>query len=174
MKMSGENESAKERMEKIIGILDDYEKNVGLPFTFDNGNFEKSLPYDDVKEYLEYSNEELRLLTIEECGHIQYQLTKFAMQIQRLSNREVQREQWCNNELYRMLGKVGENYNKFLKNNEKIFCLIHDDSYAMAVQKIREFAQYRMTRLNYISLSIKDVCENIRNVQKIKEREHNG
>ena len=168
--MSGENDSAKDRMEFVIKILDEYEGNIGLPLSFDNKEFEKHLSFDDIKEYLQYSNDELNNLTVVDCSNIVYQLTKFAMQIQRLLNREAQRLKWCDNELNKMLGKTSEQYKPY-KWQEKIYCLIHDDNYAEKVNQIKEWAEYRITRLNFMSLSIKDVAACISNQQKVKERQ---
>jgi hypothetical protein len=170
---TGQNDSAKDKMEAALKLLDEYEKGIGLPLYFENKEFEQVLDYTEIKTYLEYSKDELKQLTVEDCATTQYQLTKFAFQLQRLLNRETQRVQWCDSELNRLIGKVWNDY-KAYKLEEKIICFINDDSYAERVFKIREYAHYRVTRLNFIALSIKDFGENLRNIQKIKEREYNG
>ena len=84
---------AKEQLDKIDSVLDQYECSLGLPKF--NDNF-----YDDTaKRYLQLSRDQMEKLTPEQCAEAALLLASLSFHIQRSYNREIARVNWADRTL---------------------------------------------------------------------------
>jgi hypothetical protein len=149
------NDTAKDRMNNIDALLDEYEVKLGLPKFQEQYN-------EDVSKYLNLSRVELAALGSEECSEIAFLLAKCSLHVQRSQNREQGRITWAGGAITELIAK--NNYAGFydaIKNNDSAIKLI----------QIKNYAQQRMERLKYLSNSIKHMSDLLIELKKTKERE---
>jgi hypothetical protein len=159
---------AKERMATRDKLLDEYERGLGLPqysSTFDRA--------DEIDECLNYGRDELEKLTPEQCMEEAIMLKSFALHIQRAKNREVARITWAEGQLRSIVTPKICNYRGGSFN--QIFDMAAlDDQYTADIMKIRDFAQQRSDRLDFLSNTLKDKAEDLKELSRTKRARGNG
>jgi hypothetical protein len=160
------NNLANERMAKIDASLDEFEQKLGLPkYEASYKNSEK------IKEYLEYDMDTLERLTPEQCKEISTILKGFAFHIQRAKNRETARITWSNGQLRKLVTPVMNQYRNCGGSFNHIFdAATLGDSYTSKVLAIRDYAQERVDRLEFLSNSINNKAEDIKELGRTKEK----
>lgn len=154
--------TAKERMEYVDSILDEYEKSCGLPSCKSPG------PEDELNEYLTMDRNQMEKLTPENCAEISFRLVQFGFYLQRLYNREKARTIWAHQQLTEIIAKDVSSYDKYMKFDIKVATIIKDNSFAYSLQKIITYAEQRTQRLELIALSLKNLSDSISNVRRAK------
>ena len=157
-----EQKTAKERMENIDRILDEYEKSVGLPTANSPG------PESELNEYLTMDRGQIEKLTPEDCSEISFRFTQFAFYLQRIQNREKSRMIWAKQQLTEIVSKDVGNYDKFMKFDMKVAAIIKDNSYAFSLQKIVTYCDQRSQRIELLALALKNMSDSISNVRSAK------
>ena len=157
-----EQKSAKERLENIDKVLDEYEKSVGLPVCTAPG------PESELNEYLTMNRGQMEKLTPEDCAGISYRLIQFGFYLQRLYNREKSRMIWAKQQLTEIVSKDVGNYDKFMKYETKVASIIKDNSYAFNLQKIVTYCEQRSQRVELLALTFKNLSDSISNVRRAK------
>ena len=80
---------AKEQLEKLDTILDEYESSLGIP------KFRDDFHDDSAKQYLQLSRNEIEKLTPEQCAEAALLLASLSFHLQRSYNREIARVNWA-------------------------------------------------------------------------------
>lgn len=153
--------TAKERLESLDKVLDEYEQGLGLP------NYSQIALNEEVAQYLNMSRDALEKLTPQDAGQIAYALSSYSIFIQRSINREIARVSWADSLMKEVLadsisqqsgyGYV-EKFNKAMK----------QDAYASDLNKIMRYAQQRADRLNFIANGIKNLSDILINLMKVR------
>lgn len=153
-----DNLSAKEQLQKIDTILDEYEKSVGLPISKSPG------PEEELQNYLNMSRDELEKLTPEICAEISYRIAQFCFYLKRLYNREQTRVIWARQQLMNTIAQSVNNYDQFTKFEIKVALITKDNEYANSLQKILTYAEERSQRLHELSTFLKHLSDSIKNI----------
>lgn len=151
--------SAKEDMEKWDGLLDDYEKSLGLPRYVAN-----NLPEEELQKYISMQRNEIEKLTKDDCAEIIVRLTQFAFHVQRSLNREISRFNWADDYIKEIIADELNNYKGYGYNEKSIQAIKHNDK-ASSLNNIRRYAKQRVDRLSYLANCIKNLSEAIQNIQ---------
>jgi len=154
--------TARERLEYVDKVLDEYEKSCGLPPCKSPGT------EDELNTYLTMNRDEMEKLTPENCAEISARLAQFAFYLQRLHNREKARQIWAHQQLTEIVAKDMSNYDKYMKFDIKVASIIKENSYASSLQKIITYAEQRTQRLELMALSMKNLSDSVSNVRQAK------
>lgn len=143
-------------------ILDEYESGIGLPLHINPG------PETELNEYLSWNRDVIESMTAEQCASTAYRLAQYSFYFQRESNREAAREKWAKSQLDAVIAPQLNSYDKFMKHETKVSMVCRENSYAFTLDSIRTKAEQRMTRLMYLSSSLKALSDTIMSVHRAK------
>lgn len=151
---------AKEQLEKLDTILDEYEASLGIP------KFCDDFHDDSAKQYLQLSRNEIEKLTPEQCSEAALLLASLSFHLQRSYNREIARVNWAASKLKRTVsGKEGQYSGSW---DSQYYQAIKGDGYMCKLDNIRAYAQQRADRITYLSSSIKNISDIFLSVQRAK------
>ena len=151
---------AKEQLDKLDNVLDEYESSLGLP------KFSNEFHDNTAKQYLQLSRDQIEKLTPEQCSEAALLLSSLAFHIQRNYNREIARINWATKTLKTTLAGREQAYKGSWES--QFNQAANEDGYAKKISDIQRYAQQRADRLTYLSSSIKNVSDIFINVQKSK------
>ena len=89
--------TAKERLEQIDSVLDEYEGKLGI------GGYSEDFHDQSVKNYMSMPRQQMEKLTVEECAEAALLLGGFSFYLQRSYNREIARVNWASSNLKKMV-----------------------------------------------------------------------
>ena len=151
---------AKEQLEKLDTILDEYESSLGVPKFIDDFHD------DSAKKYLQLSRNEIEKLTPEQCSEAALFLASLSFHLQRSYNREIARVNWAASNLKKKVaGREGQYKGSW---DSQHYQAIKEDGYMCKLDGIRVYAQQRADRLTYLSSSVKNISDIFLNVQRSK------
>lgn len=162
------NKSTKEEIQEWDTILDQYEKNIGLP-TYKDTIFSET----ELETYLTMSRDTLEKFHPEDCAQIAYRLAQYSFYIQRTCNREIARHNWAEETIKEVIADEINNYKGYGFVEKSIQAIKHNDR-AHKLNKIKKYAKQRMDRLSFLSNSIKNLSDILISIQKIKMVHKNG
>jgi hypothetical protein len=152
--------TAKERLEKIDSVLDEYESSLGLSSY--SGDFHDQ----SVKSYMTMPRQQMEKLTVEECAEAALLLGGFSFYLQRSYNREVARVNWASASLKVMIaGREGQYSGSW---DSQYHQAVKEDTYASKLESIKVYAQQRADRLTYLASSTKNLSDLFVNLQRAK------
>tara|TARA_Y100000310_G_scaffold331052_1_gene403932 strand:+ start:16 stop:504 length:489 start_codon:yes stop_codon:yes gene_type:complete len=152
--------SAKEQLEKLDSVLDEYESSLGIPVF--NSDF-----YDDTaKNYLQLSRNQIEKLTPEQCAEAALLLASLSFHLQRSYNREIARVNWADQVLKSAVAGREQQYRGSWES--QFNQAVGEDSYTRKVLTIKRYAQQRADRVNYLSSSVKNIGDIFLSVQRSK------
>jgi len=151
---------AKEQLDKLDKVLDEYESSLGLPV------FSHEFHDNTAKKYLQLSRDQIEKLTPEQCSEAALLLSSLAFHIQRNYNREVARINWADKTLKTTLAGREQSYKGSWES--QFNQAVKEDGYTRKISDIKRYAQQRADRLTYLSSSMKSMCDVFLNVQKTK------
>lgn len=157
--------TARENMENLDKILDEYEQKIGLPQL-------KESTYSDIEDYLNMSRDELEKLTPEACGEIQYRLKAYSVYLGRIYNKEIARVNWAENLIYSVVAKDIGQYSGYGGAKIQLAQAIKGNEYAAELERIRIYAQQRANRLNFVATSIRDLADTLRGIAYDKKKDN--
>lgn len=153
-------DTAKERLEQLDTVLDEYESKLGL------GQYSPDFHDESVKRYMSMPRQQMEKLTIDECAEAALLLGGFSFYLQRSYNREVARVNWATANLKKMIaGREGQYSGSW---DSQYFQAIKGDDYASKLDAIKVYAQQRADRLTYLSSSLKNLSDLFVNLQRAK------
>ena len=155
-----------ETLQKCETMLDEYEKLSGIS---------EFKPFDDsyVSKLFNMPIELLNKMTAMECAEAAYTLAQYSFYIQRLYNRESAKNKWANNRINRAVCTEIQDYNNsYMKYEQKIELIAKENEVVQKLINIINYSSLVMERLNFLSTSIKNMCETISNLQKAKSYQH--
>ena len=149
-------------MKRAIELLDEYESGIGLPPHSPPGS------ESELNKYFSFDRDVIEAMSAEECATTAYRLAQFSFYFQREVNRETAREKWAKSQLDDTISKELSGYDKFTKHDVKISMICQENSYAKTLRSIQIKAEQRVTRLTYLSSSIKNLSDTMMAIQKVK------
>ena len=161
--MANEN-TAKERLEKLDEILDSYEIDLGIP------KYTKEFYDESTQQYLELSRDQIEKLTPENCAEAALLLASLSFHLQRSYNRELARVNWATQILKTTLSGREQQYKGSWES--QFNQAVKEDSYATKIEQIKRYAQHRADRLTYLAYSVKNISDIFLSVQKAKAFKH--
>ena len=156
--------TAKERLDQIDSVLDEYESNLGLSSY--TGDFHDQ----SVKQYMGMPRQQMEKLTVEECAEAALLLGGFSFYLQRSYNRELARVNWASSNLKKMMSGKENQYKGAW--DSQYYQAVKGDSYARKLDSIRTYAQQRADRLTYLASSVKNLSDLYMNLQRAKINRH--
>ena len=151
---------AKEQLDKLDSVLDEYESSLGLP------KFSYEFHDDTAKKYLQLSRDQIEKLTPEQCGEAALLLSSLAFHVQRSYNREIARINWADRTLKTTLAGREQAYKGSWES--QFNQAVKEDGYAKKIDDIKRYAQQRADRLTYLSSSMKNMCDIFLSAQRSK------
>tara|TARA_R110002020_G_scaffold55309_2_gene153584 strand:+ start:8869 stop:9360 length:492 start_codon:yes stop_codon:yes gene_type:complete len=151
---------AKDRLDQIDSVLDEYENNLGLaPYTADFHD-------QSVKKYMGMPRQHMEKLTVEECAEAALLLGGFSFYLQRSYNREMARVNWATSSLKKTVsGREGQYSGSW---DSQYYQAIKGDDYTSKLDTIQRYAQQRADRLTYLATSVKNLSDLFVNLQRAK------
>jgi len=146
---------------KSESILDNYEKISGLPefSTYDSS---------DVDIYFKLTIEQLNKLSATECASAAYLLAQYSFYLQRLYNRESAKQRWASDQLTKLVCDKMDDYSTYTKYDHKVALIAKENKVVERLQSVLNYTTQIMERLNFLSTSVKNMCEVMSNIQKAK------
>jgi hypothetical protein len=154
--------TAKEKLSFTDNLLNEYEKQLGLPPCKSPGTEE------ELQSYLSMGREEIEKLTPEAASSIICRLAQYAFYLKRTYNVEKSRVIWAKQQLTNIIASKIDSYDKWIKFDVKVALITKEDSYAQNISKILTYAEQRMTRTEYLADFIKNISDSVRAIQMTK------
>ena len=139
--MTGSNQfsTADDQFKRFIDATDSYINNSGLDLVKYN---------KDVETILNLTPFELRSLNSEECGEKAYAVFAYASYVQTEYNRNLEKLNWSNDALWRILASEMKQYgDRYTKWEEKYHQALRGNDFASSLHTIKLHAQARFNRL---------------------------
>tara|TARA_R110000824_G_scaffold282601_13_gene470903 strand:- start:92 stop:580 length:489 start_codon:yes stop_codon:yes gene_type:complete len=152
--------SAKEQLEKLDSVLDEYELSLGIP------KFNSDFYDDTAKDYLQLSRHQIETLTPEQCSEAALLLSSLSFHLQRSYNREIARVNWADQVLKSAIAGREQQYRGSWES--QFNQAVKEDDYTRKILTIKRYAQQRADRINYLSSSIKNISDIFLSVQRAK------
>ncbi len=150
------NESVKDRIETLDSFLDDYSHSLGL------GKIQLNT---EAQQYLELTYSELNAYDEEECNIASYILERYALFLQKQTNRIQAKHDWASENIIKVVGKVGNNYgDKWTKYEMKKAMVIQDNEYAQALQAIMMECQAKINETSFIVRNITSISNTFKSL----------
>jgi len=162
------NLTAKDKLLKIDTILDEYEKQMGLPICKAPGLEE------ELDKYISMDRKDMEALQPEVCAEIGYKLSQYAFYLQRLFNREKTRTIWARQQLTETIAKSLSDYDKYMKFEIKVALIIKENTYAESLQKILTYAEQRSQRLEFLATNLKNMTDALKYMGQAKSQISRG
>jgi len=157
-------DTAKERLEQIDSVLDEYEGKLGI------GCYSEDFHDQSVKKYMSMPRQQMEKLTVEECAEAALLLGGFSFYLQRSYNREMARANWATSNLKKMISGRESQYSGSW--DSQYYQAIKEDAYASKLDNIKTYAQQRADRLTYLATSVKNLSDLYINLQRSKINRH--
>lgn len=165
--MSGSNDfsnatqNTKQRLGQLENELDNYVDSLGLSGVMYN---------TDVSKLLEMTQDELKMMSEEDCAHAAYMLAQYGLFLRRSENRQLAIQEWAKHNLDIMVAKEAGNYcdPKYTKYEEKVALVSSGDGYANALSKIILSAKAKYTEIKDTYKSVYDMQNAISRLQQSK------
>lgn len=167
--MNGEIQSGRktidDRRKEIDDAITTFTDSLGIPRKFAN--------VDIAKEYMSVTRDELNTLSREECLNRAFILSQHSFNIQLQYNTESARVKWANT----LLGKIASNVDyangKWVNFEEKKLKAAINDDAAGRLLDIKNYAEARMTHLEFLASSLNNMINTLKELAKVKG-EKNG
>ena len=159
--MGNTNMNMDELQIKAEKILDGYEKLSGIS---------EFVAFDEtqISKYFNMPIEQLNKLTAIECAEAAYILAQYSFYLQRLYNRESAKFRWASDQLTKIVCDKLDSYSTYTKYDHKVALIAKENTAVERLQSIQNYTGQIMERLNFLSTSVKNMCETMSNVQKAK------
>ena len=144
-------------------LLNHYESTISLPDHRAPGL------ESELDEYLSMPRNIIERLSPEACAEMSFRLMQFSFFMQRCLNRERANLTWAENELNSIVSGSVDQYDKYMKHDVKVACIIKENSVADELSRIIMEAKQRVDRLTYLSSATKGLSDSMTNVQRAKQ-----
>lgn len=162
--MNGNDESAKQQVERVDKALDEYERSQGLP---------KLVPHNEAETYLNMSRGEMHKMYPDDCGEAAVILAQYAFHIQRACNEELARMNWAEDMIKKTIAYEISQY-KAASYEERKIQAVNGNDFTSKLDKIRIWAKARYDRIAYLSSKIEFLAQTFRDLQQTKRRQTNA
>lgn len=153
---------AKDKMEKVQQALNDYERSLGL---LHMSNVDEA----EINNYFNMNRDDIERLSPLDCIAIALRLNQLSFFIQRSHNAEQSRLSWSINEINSYCcDKLDQFSNSYYNYETKVNILAKQDSYLEKLVKIKNYAQLRVQRLEYLASGINNLAATFSSVSKTK------
>ena len=162
---NGQQNSNPFDIKRLDGILDEYEKEIGVP----------SINHADltpITQYLTMGREAIDKLGPLECAEIAFILRQHAFYIQKAANKEISRITYTSNTINQVVADDVNNYVGSWENSKNQ--AIKHNEIAQTLQKVNTYAQMRLDRLRSISQSLHSLADALIEIQYNKRGQIHG
>ena len=139
-------------------ILDEYETSLGLPSTQPS--------HEEVKTYLSYTRQQLEALSPTDCAEVAYVLSQYILFLQREYNKHLARISWANSNIKNIIADKLKQYKGSYSQQESQ--AIKENDAARKLSELVLRAQGRADRLQFIANSVKNIRDDVKNLQYVK------
>lgn len=158
--MEEQNNKALTQMQKLDAALDEYEVQIGL------NKYLEEIKDKDIEYYLSITREQAEKLDLESCAYAALILGKFAFHLQRSYNRELARVNWASSVLKKVVSGRETQYTGSW--DSQFQQAIQGDDYTKKILRLKQYAQQRADRINFLSSSVSNMSKLFMNLQKAK------
>ena len=155
-----DQQSIKARMKVIDDALDAYEKSIGVPV------INSAIDEDNITKCISMPQSYREKMTIEECAEMAVECNILAYHMMRAFNREKARHTWAHEAIQSIVSSTCHQFSGTWQRQEKQ--AIAQDSAAAKLEKIKNYAQQRMDRINYLPNQLKNLADSFNNLQRAK------
>lgn len=156
--------SVNERLERVEASLDKFEETTGLRACVVDGG-------EEVERLLTLHAQDLRKLSASECGESAYLLRKFAFNLQRALNKEQARARWADDNVRRITAPLLQQVFGYSYEERRWNAVPLDDA-AIKFERIREYSQLRVERIQYLATRASEMARDLVELQITKRGEH--
>lgn len=158
--MDSKVKTAKERIEELDRILDDYINKIGIKYS-------EIQSTDEISTYLTMERGSLSKLSCEDCAEITVLLQSFAFHLAKEQGREKARLGWVKEQLYKGVDttQFGNSYAKY---EEKRALAIKGDEYLSKLNEILIYAQARVDRIENLSHRVEAIARSFSELRQSK------
>lgn len=153
------------RLTEIEGLLERYEKTVGLSFFA-----EEDEVASEARNLLRLPHAVLRKMTPGECGEAGYVLRQFAFRLQQAQNREQAQVRWAEENIRKLIAKALPSCRGASLDERQALAVASNET-ACVIDKIRVHASLRVERLAFLSAKVSDLAKSIESLQHTKRGE---
>lgn len=154
------SETVKEKASNRSRILDEYEKEIGLPSL-------KLYQVDvEFQNYFVMDRKQIEKLSPRECSVIAFRLSQYSFFLQRSINRERSMLTYAKLQLDAIVAKHSGDFDKYTKHEVKESNICASNSAAMEWKRIQITAQQRIDRLDSLAKGVDSLAYRISMVQK--------
>ncbi len=155
------------KIENLDKMLDEYEGRIGLP---KYGDIEDNDKYqEEMKKYFTMDRTDLEALMPEECLEIACRLNQFSLHLQRSQNRQSARMNWAESTAKKIGCPLFDNYNGW-GFDEKFAKVMADNEPVRKLMDVHRLAKQCVDRLNFLSRSIDNFANTLKDLQKAKTK----
>ncbi len=149
---------AQNDIEKINQYLDEFEAKCGQPDTIREDTINKATALLDI----DFSNFRK---TSEECATDALILSTYVHNLQRVINREKGIVLWAKERIKKVIGPLMKHQNAYHW-EERQMCAISSDALASRLFKIKVDAELRLTRIESLYFSVKNIADRLSDLHK--------
>jgi len=121
-------------------------------------------------KYVGLSQEELHMMSAEECGEAGVMLTSLSFHLSRQANKLRAKIRYCNEAILKCVaGKTG-NY-RYQSPEERMSLAIQEDDYATSMKKHEVTLSCRLERIDYLSLRLEKIADMFSSLAATKRRQ---
>lgn len=151
-------DTIRERLEKADKLFEEYAKSHKI---------DQKL-HDEVEEYRNMGEAELRGLSSEDCAIASVLLQRHSAYVQRLYNRELRVFNWCESSIKLVIAHEIFEYT-YCSADEKKFAAIKNSEVATKFLELQVIAKQNLDELTNLSLKISDLAKSFDNLSKMKK-----
>lgn len=153
--------TVEERWSEIREKIDNYYDSISL----------KIKPSPNIEKILNYSEEDIKLLTSEECCERAYILKQYALYLQKQLNFYSSQVAFASNKLSYLIGKHGKDYgDKYTKFEQLKLTIIANNTFAKALYDMELDASIRLKTLYDTANIVRDMAKSLESMQYLKGR----
>lgn len=162
--MSGGPESAKDKLNKIVALIQQYQHAKGIQL----------IKKPEAQHYLEMNQEEMRAMSAEECGEAAFLVSQLVYYLRQQHNMEIMRIRICDAEIDKQISGKLQSYDKFMKWEEKRLAAVREDSHASAWAELRKWAEASASLQDSLAYDARTISQVLLQLQRSKERDKYG
>lgn len=151
-----ENQNIDQQVEQLDNIL----KNRKFPIKYN----------DDFVQICNMRYDELSALSAEDCGMYAFILGQYSLYIQTQLNTETARAKWFKHKLNAIVAKCGQDYDKYLKFEERSSLVIRDNQAAFKLHFELLKSELIMEELSFLSSKISTLSQILLDLVNTKRR----
>lgn len=121
-------------------------------------------------KYVALSQEELHMMSAEECGEAAVMLTGLSFHLSRQTNKLRAKIRYCNETILKCVAGKTSNY-RYQSPEERMSLAIQEDDYSTSMKKHEVTLSCRLERIDYLSLRLEKIADMFSSLAATKRRQ---